>query len=87
MQTSLPHPRRYHHSRAQRWGVLIFILSPLAVVAALCILIYYALKDPMIVKQPPVGAGAGETGMSNQTNASQHHPAPDGGPASPAGAK
>lgn len=68
MQTSPVQTRRYHHSSGQRWGVLIFILSPLAVVAALCVLIYYALKDPTIQKQPAVGAGAGHTGMSNQSH-------------------
>ncbi len=48
--------------------MLIFILSPLAVVAVLCVLIYYALKDPTIHKQAPVGAGAGHTGMSNESH-------------------
>jgi pullulanase len=43
---------------------MVFLFSPLAVVTLLCVLIVRSLDDG-IVKQPPVGAGAGDTGGAN----------------------
>jgi hypothetical protein len=68
--------KRYIHSPAQRMGVIVFMLSPLAVVAVLCVLIWLALRNPTIVKQQPVGAGAGATGMSNEHHRPSHPPQP-----------
>jgi hypothetical protein len=46
--------------------LLLFLLSPLAVLVLLVVLIALSLGDGGIKKQAPVGAGAGETGMANQ---------------------
>ncbi len=54
-------------SSRRRWLVMLFVLSPLAVLALLVVLIALSLEDTTIKKQTPVGAGAGETGMSNQS--------------------
>jgi hypothetical protein len=53
-------------SRRTRIGVLLFILSPLAVVTVLCVLLAQALRHGQEMTAKPVGAGAGHTGMSNE---------------------
>jgi predicted alpha/beta superfamily hydrolase len=45
--------------------VLLYLLTPLAVLALLGVMISRSLQDPTITKQQPVGAGAGETGGAN----------------------
>lgn len=50
---------------ARRFALLIFLLSPLAVLALLCVLIALSLQSEPAMVAPPVGAGAGETGMRN----------------------
>lgn len=45
-------------------ALLIFLLSPLVVLAALVLLIYQAQKTGPKMNEPPTGAGAGETGMA-----------------------
>jgi hypothetical protein len=51
---------------AKRFGVILFILSPLAVLALLCWWMYFALRDAPQMSATPRGAGAGKTGMSNE---------------------
>ena len=46
--------------------MLLFILSPLAVLTVLCLLIAQAMKHGQEMSAKPVGAGAGHTGMSNE---------------------
>ena len=46
--------------------MLLFILSPLAVLALLCVLLAQALNRGQKMSEQPVGAGAGHTGMSNE---------------------
>lgn len=58
-------PRR-HNSRRTRIGLLLFILSPLAVLTILCVLIARSLDRGPEMHEPAVGAGAGHTGMSNE---------------------
>jgi hypothetical protein len=53
-------------SAGKRFAVIAFILSPLAVLTILCVWMYFALKEPPAMAAPPVGAGAGKTGMSNE---------------------
>lgn len=53
-------------SAGKRFAVIAFILSPLAVLTVLCVWMYFALKEPPAMAAPPVGAGAGKTGMSNE---------------------
>lgn len=50
--------------RRHKLALLVFLFSPLAVVTLLCVLIARSLDDG-IVKQTPIGAGAGETGGAN----------------------
>lgn len=50
----------------KRFAVILFILSPLAVLTALCWWMYFAIKAPPYMNEPAVGAGAGHTGMSNE---------------------
>jgi len=63
----IPSPATRGRTARRRWMVMLFVLSPLAVLALLVVLIALSLEDATIKKQPPVGAGAGETGMSNQS--------------------
>lgn len=49
---------------ARRIALLIFLLSPLLVLAALVLLIYQAQKTGPKMNAEPKGAGAGETGMA-----------------------
>ncbi|MFN0131294.1 MAG: hypothetical protein ACKVW3_01985 [Phycisphaerales bacterium] len=51
--------------KAKRIGVLLFALGPLAVLAFLCVLMWQSMKNPLM-HEPPKGAGAGKTGMSNE---------------------
>lgn len=51
--------------RKQSIVLTAFVVSPVVVVAVLVWAIAVSLKDPTIVKQPPLGAGAGQTGSDN----------------------
>lgn len=53
-------------SPRKRLGVILFILSPLAVLTLLCWWMYFALREPPKMAAKPIGAGAGHTGMSNE---------------------
>jgi hypothetical protein len=57
---------RRGNSRGARLALLAFILSPLVVVAILCVLIAKSLQSGPVMQEPPRGAGAGQTGMFNQ---------------------
>ena len=50
----------------KRLAVILFILSPLAVLTVLCVWMYFALQRAPYMSEPAVGAGAGHTGMSNE---------------------
>jgi len=50
----------------KRFAVILFILSPLAVLTGLCWWMYFAIRQPPFMNEPAVGAGAGHTGMSNE---------------------
>lgn len=68
----------------RRFALLIFLLSPLAVLALLCVLIAWSFKTEPLMDEPPVGAGAGETGMANEyhgigSGRGRADQAPDGG--------
>jgi hypothetical protein len=54
------------NSPGVRIALLAFVVSPLAVVAILCVLIAMSLKAGPKMAEPPRGAGAGTTGMYNQ---------------------
>lgn len=58
--------RRPAPTPAKRLALLIFLLSPLLVLAILVMLIYRAQQAGPLMHEPPVGAGAGQTGMHNQ---------------------
>ena len=53
-------------SPRKRLAVLLFIISPLAVLTGLCWWMYYAISRPPLMNEPPKGAGAGHTGLSNE---------------------
>jgi len=53
-------------SPRKRLAVIVFILSPLAVLVVLCWWMYFAIKQPPYMNEPPKGAGAGHTGLSNE---------------------
>ena len=53
-------------SPRKRFGGIVFVLSPLAVLVILCWWMYFALREPPQMAAKPVGAGAGHTGMSNE---------------------
>jgi len=57
---------RRGNSRRTRVILLAFIISPLAVLALLCILIAQSIEQGRRMNEPAVGAGAGHTGMSNE---------------------
>jgi hypothetical protein len=57
---------RIQDSPRKRLGVILFVLSPLAVLTLLCWWMYFALKNPPSMSEPARGAGAGHTGMSNE---------------------
>jgi hypothetical protein len=59
-------PRSTGNSPARRAALLAFIISPLAVVTVLVFLIMQAMKTGPYMSEPPKGAGAGHTGMSNE---------------------
>ena len=60
-----PHAARpLPNTPVRRMALLIFLLSPLLVLAALVLLIYQAQKTGPKMNEPPKGAGAGETGMA-----------------------
>lgn len=44
----------------------MFVISPLAVLTVLCVLIAQSIRHGQSMSEPPVGAGAGRTGMSNE---------------------
>lgn len=46
--------------------LLLFIVSPLAVLTVLCVLIAQSMRHGQSMAEKPVGAGAGHTGMSNE---------------------
>jgi hypothetical protein len=50
----------------KRFAVILFVLSPLAVLTALCVWLYFAIKEPPFMAEPARGAGAGHTGLSNE---------------------
>ncbi len=50
----------------KRIAVILFILSPLAVLVVLCWWMYFAIKQPRYMDSPARGAGAGHTGLSNE---------------------
>jgi hypothetical protein len=50
----------------RRLALLVFLLSPLFVLALLTFLIFQAQKSGPRMNEPPVGAGAGHTGMYNE---------------------
>lgn len=52
----------------RRVALLVFLLSPLLVLALLCFLIWQAQRVGLKEHEPPKGAGAGQTGMSNETS-------------------
>jgi hypothetical protein len=59
------HPARpTPNTPVRRMALLIFLLSPLLVLAALVLLIYQAQRAGPKMNEPPKGAGAGETGMA-----------------------
>lgn len=58
-------PRRANSPRA-RLALLLFVISPLAVLTLLCVLIAQSMKHGQTMSATPVGAGAGHTGMSNE---------------------
>ena len=53
-------------SPRKRFAVILFILSPLAVLTGLCVWLYFAIKEPPFMNEPAKGAGAGHTGLSNE---------------------
>jgi len=59
-------PIRFRSRRAQRRVLTVIVLSPLAVLTLLCVWMYYALNAAPYMNEPPRGAGAGHTGMSNE---------------------
>ena len=65
---STPHPRSptLRDTPQKRFAVILFILSPLAVLTILCVWMYFALKNPPQMNEPAKGAGAGKTGLSNE---------------------
>lgn len=63
---SVPHSPTLKDSPQKRLGVILFILSPLAVLTILCVWMYFALKNPPQMNEPAKGAGAGKTGLSNE---------------------
>ena len=72
---------RLKNTPAQRFGVILFILSPLAVLAILCWWMYFALRQAPEMSASPRGAGAGPTGMSNEyvgLGKGRPQPAPSG---------
>ena len=50
----------------RRIALLVFLLSPLLVLALLFFLIWQAQRTGLADRKAPVGAGAGQTGMSNE---------------------
>lgn len=66
MAMSSDSPPKVQNTRRTRIGLLLFIISPLAVVTLLCVLIARSLERGPEMHEPPVGAGAGHTGMSNE---------------------
>ena len=54
------------NTRGRRVALLVFLLSPLLVLALLFFLIYRAQISGPRMHEPPRGAGAGQTGMSNE---------------------
>ena len=75
-------PHRYtvlRDSPRKRIAVLLFIISPLAVLTGLCWWMYYAISRPPLMNEPPKGAGAGHTGLSNEyMGLGKGRPAPAG---------
>lgn len=82
------------NSAARRFLLIAYIVSPLAVLAFLIWMISLALQGGTVMRAPPVGAGAGRTGMSNEfmgigkqadQPAATPNPATPGGSAGPGG--
>jgi hypothetical protein len=61
-----PPARRGKNTPARRLAVLLFVLSPLAVLTVLCVWMYFAIQVPPQMSEPPKGAGAGKTGLGNE---------------------
>ncbi len=57
---------RRANSPRTRFALLLFIVSPLAVLTVLCVLIAQSMRHGQAMAAKPVGAGAGHTGMSNE---------------------
>lgn len=68
----MPLPRR--NSPRTKYLLLAFIISPLAVLTLLIVLIARSLEHGREMNEPPVGAGAGKTGMSNEFMLKQSPP-------------
>ncbi len=62
--SAAPTPRP--NTRRTRFLLLLFIISPLAVLTLLCVMIAESIDQGTVLRSPPVGAGAGKTGMSNE---------------------
>jgi hypothetical protein len=63
----------------KRFAVVLFVISPLAVLTLLCVWMYFALREPPAMSGAPRGAGAGQTGMSNEyMGLGKDRPAPAG---------
>ena len=69
-------PVRGGNSRRTKTLLLAFIISPLAVLTVLCVLIARSLEQKPGMDVPPIGAGAGKTGMSNETMGIRKIPKP-----------
>jgi hypothetical protein len=64
-------------SRRKQYLLTAFLLAPLALVVLLIVLIARSLEHPP-QKQPPIGAGAGDTGGANAVGeALEHRSAPE----------
>lgn len=57
---------RLQDTPRKRLVVILFILSPLAVLAVLCWWMYFALQEGPQMHATPRGAGAGRTGLANE---------------------
>lgn len=71
-------PSKPANSRKTRILLLLFIISPLAVLTLLCVMIAESIEKGAVMHAPPVGAGAGRTGMSNEFMGigKERHPKP-----------
>ncbi len=65
-QTLAPSVQTAPGRRRPKVLLLLFIVSPLAVVTVLVLIIIQAMKTGPYMSEPPKGAGAGHTGMYNE---------------------